>query len=338
MSHPPTTVLVTGPSGAVGPVLVNALLREGHRVRVLSRHDAPRDVFQSPIEAIVGDVAGPHSVERAIAGTTTVFHLAAKLHVPNPPEHMRAEYERVNVDGTGVLVEAARAAGVHRLIFFSTVSVYGPTGLVPVDETATPHPDTVYAETKLRAEQIVLAAKNVDGEPLGVVLRMAAVYGPRMKGNYLALVNSLAKRRFLPVGNGSNLRTLVYDRDAVRAAILAALHPGAAGRIYNVSDGTVHCLRDIIGAICAALGRRPPRLFVPLHATRLAAALADRVIPITGRSARLLPAVDKFVESAAVRADRIQHELGFRPEYDLKRGWQETVAAMAGRENTRRQE
>ena len=195
------------------------------------------------------------------------------------------------------------------------------------NEDTVPHPDMIYAETKLRAEEIVLGAENRDGEPLGVVLRMAAVYGPRMKGNYATLARALAKGRFLMVGRGDNVRTLVYDRDAVRAAVLAAQHPLAAGRVYNVSDGTVHSLSEIVAAICEALGRRPPGLAVPLPAARAVAVLADSTMVLAGRPRRFVAAVDKVVESVAVSSDRIQRELGFRPEYDLRHGWQQTVTA-----------
>jgi UDP-glucose 4-epimerase len=281
------------------------------------------------VEEVCGDVADPAALSAAVAGVELVFHLAAKLHMANPTPEMRAEYERVNVGGTRAVVEAAQAAGVRRLVFFSTISVYGPTGPEAPDEDSPLHPDTIYAETKLRAEEIALAARvGGSGEPLAVVLRMAAVYGPRMKGNYATLVDALRKGRFVPVGNGGNLRTLIYYRDAVEAAILAGLHPAAGGRIYNVSDGTVHSLREILDAICRALGRPGPRLFIPIPLARLAAATADRAMLLGRRRARFLSAVDKLTESVAVRGDRIQRELGFRPAYDLQRGWRETVNAM----------
>jgi len=322
--------LVTGATGAVGPGLVGELLGQGYRVRTLARRPVPSLSVDGLVDALWGDLGDRELVARAVSGTDIVFHLAAKLHIPNPSPEMRAEYERVNVEGTRALVEAARAAGVKRLVLFSTVSVYGPTGPEPVDETAPPNPDTIYGETKLRAEQVALSATEASsGSPMSVVLRMAAIYGPRMKGNYVSLANALAAGRFVPVGNGANLRTLIHERDAVAAAILAAQHPLAAGRVYNVSDGAIHSLSEIMAAICGALGRRPPRLYVPLSAARLAAAMLDTAMAATGRPRRLLSAVDKFVESVAVRADRIQRELGFRPEYDLQRGWRETLAAMA---------
>ena len=78
---------------------------------------------------------------------------------------------------------------------------------------ATLQPDTFYAQTKLAAEQIVLNARRAEGQPLGTVLRLGAVYGSRIKGNYRQLLKALAKRRFVPIGQGQNRRTLVYDRD-----------------------------------------------------------------------------------------------------------------------------
>jgi len=129
---------------------------------------------------------------------------------------------------------------------------------------ATLHPDTFYAQTKLAAEQIVLNAKRNGGQPLGTVLRLGAVYGSRIKGNYERLTHALARNRFIPIGSGLNRRTLVYHQDVGRAAALAISHPAAAGRVFNVTDGKFHILKEIIESICSALGRKPPRLSLPV--------------------------------------------------------------------------
>jgi UDP-glucose 4-epimerase len=126
------------------------------------------------------------------------------------------------------------------------------------------HPDTFYAKTKRAAEQIVLNARDPNGQPLGTVLRLGAVYGSRIKGNYEQLTHALARNRFIPIGDGLNRRTLVYDKDVGRAAALAVFHPAAAGRIFNVTDGKFHTLNEIIESICSALGRKPPWLSLPL--------------------------------------------------------------------------
>ena len=85
-------------------------------------------------------------------------------------------------------------------------------------------------------------AKRKDGQLLDTMLRLGAVYGSRIKGNYERLLRALARNRFIPIGNGLNRRTLVYDKDVGRAAVLAVSHPAAAGRVFNVTDGEFHTL------------------------------------------------------------------------------------------------
>jgi nucleoside-diphosphate-sugar epimerase len=91
---------------------------------------------------------------------------------------------------------------------------------------------------------------------LGTVLRLRAVYSSRIKGNYERLTHALARNRFIPIGNGLNRRTLVYDKDVSGAAVLAVSHPAAVGRVFNVTDGEFHTLNEIIEFICSALGRK----------------------------------------------------------------------------------
>jgi UDP-glucose 4-epimerase len=133
----------------------------------------------------------------------------------------------------------------------------------------------------------------------------------------------------VPVGPGRNRRTLVYDRDSVEAAILAGRHPDAAGQIYNVSDGQFHTVNEIIAAICAALGRRPPRFAMPVGPVRAAAAVLEQAARLAGRRPAIGRAtVDKYTEDVAVAGQRIQTRLGFAPQFDLRQGWLETVRLM----------
>jgi nucleoside-diphosphate-sugar epimerase len=164
-----------------------------------------------------------------------VVHMAALLHIINPPPAMCEKYERVNVGGTATVVEAAMKVGVKRVVLFSTIAVYGASEGGVLNEMSPTHPDTFYAQTKLSAEQIVLNARGADGQPLGTVLRLGAVYGSRIKGNYERLTHALARHRFIPIGSGLNRRTLIYDKDVGHAAVLAVSHPAAAGRAFNVT-------------------------------------------------------------------------------------------------------
>ena len=122
---------------------------------------------------------------------------------------------------------------------------------------------------------------------------------------------------------------MIYDRDVARAALLAVQHPSAAGKVYNVSDGHFHTLKEIIAAICQALGQTPPRLSLPVGPARMAASIledAGRMIGFKSSVGRAT--IDKYTEDIAVDSTRIQTELGFKPEFNLQTGWQETVQEM----------
>jgi UDP-glucose 4-epimerase len=322
-------VLITGATGAIGPSVAREFLAAGYAVRGLALNPPKPGILPDQVALMVGDISDPSTMASAIQGASMAIHIAALLHVLNPPEWMKARYKQVNVDGTATVVRAALDADVERLVFFSTIAVYGSSEGEILTEDSAPHPGSLYAQTKLDAERIVLDARRHDGQALGTVLRLAAVYGSRTGGNYRRLVQSLAHRRFVPVGDGSNRRTLIYCRDVARAALLVARHPAAAGRMYNVTDGRCHAVKEIIRTICGALGRRPPLVNLPIRPVRWAAGMLEDL----ARSTRLKSPIgramiDKYAEDLAVSGERIQNELGFVPEYDLVRGWKETISKM----------
>jgi UDP-glucose 4-epimerase len=262
-------------------------------------------------------------------GVDAVVHMAALLHIVNPSPEMREKYERINVGGTATVVEAAIKAVVKRVVLFSTIVVYGPSDGCVLNEMSPTHPDTFYAQTKRAAEQIVLNARGADSQPLGTVLRLGAVYGSRIKGNYERLTHALARNLFIPIGNGLNRRTLVYDKDVGRATALAVSHPAAAGRVFNVTDGGFHTLNEIIDSICSALGRKPPGLSLPVWPTRTLIRLIEKGSHAIGLETRVTPEmIDKYTEDIAVDGSLIQKELDFVPQYTLKTGWEETIREM----------
>ena len=316
------TALVTGAGGAIGSTLVRHLAKRGYKVRALVRE--PAASMPAGVEVVCGDITDCGLIRQTVAGMDAVFHLAAKLHLNNPAPDLKAEYFRVNVEGTRCLAQAARAENVKRLIFFSTISVYGdsqPGQLL--DEESTLRPDSWYAETKIEGERVALS------EMPSVALRVAAVYGPRMKGNYPRLVEAIRRRRLALVGDGNNRRTLVHTEDVCDAAIAAAERPAAAGRIFNVTDGGVHTMREIIAAIAAALEQRPPGLHLPARPVRLVAGLLEDALRIAGKKSFVGRAtIDKLTEDIAVSGDKIQLHLGFQPRFDLQSGWRQTIEQM----------
>lgn len=322
-------ILVTGATGALGPRVVGALHEIGMSIRTLSMDAPSPGLLPHNVETRIGDITDAGAVQAALSSVDAVVHMAALLHIVNPTPSLRPQYERINVEGTRIVVEAALQAGVQRLVFFSTIAVYGYGQGRLLTENSMPHPNTFYAETKLAAEQIVLAARRANGEPLGVVLRLGAVYGARIKGNYQRLVHALARNRFLPIGKGENRRTLVYDKDVARAVLLTVQHPAAAGRVYNVTDGKLHTVHEINQAICTALGRNPPGVYLPVAPVRAAAGLVEDAARLLRCQSPIGRAtIDKYTEDVTVDGQRIQTELGFRPAYDLVTGWADAVQEM----------
>jgi UDP-glucose 4-epimerase len=289
-------------------------------------------MFPQSVEVLLGDVTDKAAVQVAMRGMDAVVHLAALLHIDSPPTEMREKYERINIGGTETVIDSAINAGLRRFVFFSTIAVYGPLNGRVLGELSPTHPSTIYGQTKLAAEKIVLNAKSADGQPVGTVLRLGAVYGSRLKGKYYRLTQALANNRFIRIGDGRNRRTLVYDKDVGRATVLAVSHSGAAGRVFNVTDGQFHTLNKIIESICSALGRKKPRLSLPLGPTRALVRLiseGNRAIGL--RPLAIQEMIDKYAEDIAVDANLIQKTIGFEPQYDLKTGWKETIQEMRAR-------
>lgn len=313
-------VLVTGATGVAGPALVTLLLEKGYGVRIFSRHCSSATDFPGQVERFQGDLLDRRAVAMALEGVDGVFHLAAKLH-DTSGRLQGGVYRRTNVEGTGVLVDEARAAGVTRFVFFSTINVYGAfVGTEWFDETSPTVPGDPYSRSKLEAEQLVLCAgRQGGGDGFSVVvLRVAAVYGTRMKGNYRTLAIYLKKGGFLLFGDGHNKRTLVFDKDLAEAALLALEHPRARGNIYNITDGFVHPFNGIVLSLCRVFGRKTTFFNVPAKWVRSVSGLEK--IPILSR---LFKMADKQMESLAVSGEKVQRDLGFVPGYDLSRGFRE---------------
>ncbi len=324
-------VLVTGATGVVGSAVVRRLAREGITVRGFAKDPPPQD-FRPGVETLVGDVADLEAVRAAMTGCRQVVHLAGLVHVTGQREALDGEFARVNVRGTENVVSAAVAAGADRLVFASTVAVYGDTEGGIADEETRVRPDSEYARSKVLAESAALGATSRTGAALSTVLRLGSVYGPQMKGNYVTLAKALSARRYLQIGRGTNRRTLIYEEDVADAILAVLSTPGTRGGVFNVSDGAVHTVKEIVAAMCGALGRGSPRFVVPARAAFLGAALLDMFGRLAGRrQGSYRAALGKLTEDVAVSAVRFQKETGFRARFDLASGWRLTVDGLRQR-------
>lgn len=262
------TVLVTGGAGFIGSHLVDALLEEGARVRVLDnfatgRRDNLAGSLAS-VELLEGDVRDPALCARACSGVEVVFHQAALGSVPLSLERP-ADSLDVNVSGTTRVLAAARDAGVRRVVYASSSSVYGDSEALPKREGEEGEPLSPYALSKWMDEEVArVFSRCFDLELVG--LRYFNVYGPRQDpaGPYAAVIPRFFQARLAgeaPViyGDGLQSRDFTYVGDAVAANLAAARAPSAGcGRAYNVARGRRTDLLELEGSIRELVGGGGP--------------------------------------------------------------------------------
>jgi len=313
--------LVSGASGFIGQNLCQRLREQGVGVRALMRHECSGPWG----EVLVADLADtlPGNV---LPGVDTVFHLAGKAHALSETRQDEAQYHAINTAGTRKLLEACQAEGVQRFVMFSSVKAMGEGGTECLDEGADIPPETPYGRSKLDAERLVLEGGYV---PYPVVLRLSMVYGPIDKGNLPRMIHAIAKGRFPPLPELGNQRSMVHVDDVVRAAMLVAERPEAAGGTYILTDGHAYSTRQMYEWICESLGKSIPAWYVPTFALRLLALTGDGIGALRGK--RFVfdsDAMEKLVGSACYSSALIQKDLGFRPERNLRESLGEIVVAL----------
>lgn len=301
-------VLVTGGAGFVGSNLARALLEAGHAVRVLDDLSTGRaaNLDGVGVELIEGNIADPAVPREAVAGAEVVFHQAAVPSVARSVEDPVRTHD-VNAGGTLALLVACRDAGVRRVVYASSSSVYGNTAPGPKHEGMAPQPRSPYAVAKLAGEHYCRAFTAVYGLET-VSLRYFNVYGPRQDpdSGYAAVVPrfvtaGLEGRAPTIDGDGEQTRDFTYVDDVVEANLLAAAaRDGASGETFNVAGGRPCRVVELWAMIAAATGCDAAPQHGPARAGDVRHSHAD-----------------------IARARRV---LGYSPRFDLAAGLQATVA------------
>jgi UDP-glucose 4-epimerase len=262
--------LVTGGAGFIGSHIVKELARRGERVRVLDNFSTGRRENIAPflkhIDLIEGDLRDLPSVRQAVGGTDYVLHQAALPSVPRSVADPLAS-NAANVTGTLNLLVAARDAGVRRVVYASSSSVYGDNPILPKQEDMLPVPKSPYAVSKLAGEHYCRAFTEVYGLET-VSLRYFNVFGPRQDpaSQYAAVIPLFITAMLQdepPVihGDGHQSRDFTYVSNVAHANLLAAAAPDIAGRVFNAACGQRYTLMDLIAILNDFLGVQ----IVPVH-------------------------------------------------------------------------
>jgi len=284
--------LVTGGAGFIGSHIVEHLLQDGHRVRVLDNFSTGLREnllpYMDDVELFEGDLRSYERVHNATTGVDRLIHLAALPSVPRSVQDPLTTNES-NVTGTLNVLLCARDAGLEKVVIASSSSVYGANEHLPKHEGLVPLPISPYGVSKLAAEQYALAFAAVYGLPT-IALRYFNVYGPRQDpaSQYSGVVARWLRTareggELVVFGDGHQTRDFTYVTDVVAATLAASAPDAAVGVACNVAGGAQHELLDLVEAVEAAAGHKLGLTFADPRPGDVLHSYGD-----IGRAARLL--------------------------------------------------
>jgi nucleoside-diphosphate-sugar epimerase len=311
---------VTGATGFLGAEVLR--LAEGWRVRALTRSstDSVPNAYETQ-QCSFADVPGLTS---RLYGVDTVIHAAGLAHVFGAEARNEAPFMQANAESTANLAQAVRDAKVPHFILVSSVSVYGASVNGLVDESFPCMPESPYARSKYRAEELaqtVLAGSST----VLTILRMGTIYGEGDRGNVRKLIRAIERRRFLWLGEGLNRKSLIYKSDAARACLLAADGKPDPGEpeTFNVCAPAV-TMREIVSTIAMAFARSAPRLGVPTPLLNAGMGLWRMI----GDPLKIVDRLEKFMRDDAYSAALFENSYGFSPQTTMVEGMAREVQSL----------
>lgn len=318
-------LLVTGADGFIGSHLAEYLVRQGHEVRAFALYnsfnswgwlDTVSEDVKSSLDVFCGDIRDPNGVRKAVAGTEAVLHLAALIAIPYS-YHSPDTYVDTNVKGTLNVLQAARDAGLARVVHTSTSEVYGTAQFVPITEDHPLQAQSPYAATKIAADQLALSFYRSFDMPVSV-LRPFNTYGPRQSARAVipTVITQIASgAKQIKLGALTPTRDFSYVADTVRAFEAVLLAEGGIGRVLNGGSGFEISIGD-----CA----------------RLIASVMGKEVDIVEDAQRLRPEKSE-VERLWADTGELRKATGWEPVYGgldgFRRGLAETVAWFSDSRN-----
>lgn len=319
--------LVTGGAGLTGRALVDALLARGTTVRVLDLVPYP----DARVETVVGDVRDPAAAARACVGVDTVFHTVA---IVSQHPKLAQLLEAVNVGGTRTTLEAARANGVQRYVFTSSIDVvFDGTDIANGDERL-PYPRRHlddYGRTKMDAERLVLSANRPGFSTCS--LRSAGIFGPFDQHRLPVVLDYARRNGFIPLGDGRGRFSHVFVENLAHAHVLAAEalreESNVAGNKYFITDHEPTNFADFVEPYLAAVGI-PRRRALPEWIALPVALAVEGGYGLFGRWIRTSPVLTRYTVAAVCRDFWFNHEaatrdFGYRPIVSANAAYQKTL-------------
>lgn len=314
-------MLVTGADGFIGSHLTEMLLNEGYKVRALSQYNSFNNwgwlegINHPNLEVVTGDVRDPYYCKHISRDVDTIFHLAALIAIPYSyiaPD----SYVDTNVKGTLNICQAAKENGVRRVLVTSTSEVYGTAQYVPIDEKHPKQPQSPYSATKIGADAMAMSFYNAFELPV-VIVRPFNTYGPRQSARAIipTIITQIANGATeIKLGDLTPTRDFNFVKDTCRGFIQLADCDEAIGQEVNVCSNYEISMRDTLNLIADIMGKN---------------------VNFVEDTQRLRP---KNSEVFRLWGDntKIKSLTGFEPEYDIRRGLEETIKWFTCEDNLKK--
>ena len=319
MSRPNRTVLVTGAGGFIGSHLVERLAESGANTRALVHYNSSggwgwldQSSVRNDIEVIHGDVRDPDSIEKAVKGVDTIFHLAALIAILYS-YRAPLSYIRTNVEGTANVLQSAIRANVDLVVHTSTSEVYGTACQIPITEDHPLQGQSPYSASKIGADKIAESFHLSFGLPV-VTVRPFNTYGPRQSARAVipTIITQALADQPIRLGNLEPTRDLNYVEDTVAGFIKAAESTNGVGKVFNLGTGREISIKGLAELIIE---------------------LMKKDLPITNENERRRPEGSE-VERLCADAERARTLLDWTPKFTLADGLCRTIEWM--RENRER--
>jgi len=316
-------VLVTGGTGFTGKALVLRLLQDGHQVVALDYKEGVKteELRQAGAEVVIGTVTDRETVRRCVQGVEVVQHLAAAFRELGVPE---SYYDEVNVGGTRIVLEEAKAAGVRRFVYCSTCGVHGNVEHPPAPETAPIVPADYYQRTKYQGEPLTLEFHRQG--MTGIIIRPTAIYGPGDPERFWMIFKRVRKGVFPMFGSGKTTYHPVYIDNLVDAHVLV-MEPGKGdGEAYLIGDEEYVEIEDLVRRVARALNTEVKIPHFPVWPVVAAGHVCEKVCKPFGIVPPLFPRrVDWYRQNRAFDISKAKRDLGYLPRVGLDEGLRRTA-------------
>ncbi|MCP3685659.1 MAG: SDR family NAD(P)-dependent oxidoreductase [bacterium] len=319
-------ILITGATGFIGYELVKALSSK-EEIIVLAREDSNVSALRRfKVKVVYGDLLDQDSLKNIfekVGKIDLLYHLACVI---GDNDESDKDIWNSNVSGTRKLLEEAHNHGVKRVVYFSSIAVYGYTTKIVNEKSPYSAKTTKYGRAKRFAEKIVwdFSRRGLKA----TVIQPVFVYGTKSKGALITLFKAVKNKKFFFVGSGENKIHLVHVNNLVDAAILAS-GKKAIGKKYLVGDEDLMSLRELVTEAAKIMKVDPPKRRVPKFAVQSAAIPKNMVALIKRKKIPITQSkIDFMTKNMAGSIKRIKKELGYKPKISTKEGLRKVIPEL----------